>query len=279
MQNRMKTVKKTLAMLFLAVCASCLCGRPATIHVYVALCDNVHQGIVPVPARIGNGRDAGNNLYWGAAYGVKNFFRKKTDDWVFIGTLRADRPEILERVLFRHREKDLYLLADAFAGEHIRECIEAFLRSSSGQSAVPIEVETVRQDTVRRDAVRRDTVHKGPLSFGGDADVLAYVGHNGLMDFSVQVSYPAKPQKKKDVMILACCSKAYFSGEMRKAGANPVLWTTHLMAPEAYTLKSALDGWILKETGEEIRERAAQTYHRYQKCGLRGARNLFASGY
>src|SRR5687768_2778496 len=40
------------------------------VHVFVALCDNEYQGIVPVPARIGNGDDPDNNLYWGAAYGV-----------------------------------------------------------------------------------------------------------------------------------------------------------------------------------------------------------------
>ncbi|MGC6431949.1 MAG: hypothetical protein ACON5F_12965 [Jejuia sp.] len=37
-----------------------------TIHVYVALCDNINQGIVPVPAKLGNGQDPKNNLYWGA---------------------------------------------------------------------------------------------------------------------------------------------------------------------------------------------------------------------
>ncbi len=45
-----------------------------TVHVFVALADNQHQGIVPVPAHLGNGEDASNNLYWGSAYGVKAFF-------------------------------------------------------------------------------------------------------------------------------------------------------------------------------------------------------------
>ena len=39
-----------------------------TIHVFVALCDNKYQGIVPVPESIGNGQNARTNLYWGAAY-------------------------------------------------------------------------------------------------------------------------------------------------------------------------------------------------------------------
>jgi hypothetical protein len=51
------------------------------------------------------------------------------------------------------------------------------------------------------------------------------------------------------------------------------------MAPEAYTLKSALDGWIGRESNEQVRERAATAYDKYQKCGLRGARRLFATGW
>ena len=45
-----------------------------TVHVFVALADNQSQGIVPVPAKIGNGEDPENNLYWGSAYGIKTFF-------------------------------------------------------------------------------------------------------------------------------------------------------------------------------------------------------------
>jgi hypothetical protein len=86
-------------------------------------------------------------------------------------------------------------------------------------------------------------------------------------------------RRLKFIIILTCYSKSYFEPEIRKAGARPVLWTTHLLSPEAYTLESALDGWILNENGEEIRERAAQAYHQYQKCGSRGARNLFVSGF
>jgi len=50
-----------------------------TIHVFVALADNEHQGIVPVPARLGNGLDPAHNLYWGAAAGVKTFFSRSSD--------------------------------------------------------------------------------------------------------------------------------------------------------------------------------------------------------
>jgi len=44
-------------------------------------------------------------------------------------------------------------------------------------------------------------------------------------------------------------------------------------------LKWAIDGWISGESDAQIRERAASAYHQYQKCGMRGARNLLVTGF
>jgi len=236
-------------------------GKTRTIHVFVALCDNVNQGIVPVPAKIGNGQDPKSNLYWGAGYGVKNFFKVKTRDWQLVRSIPSNNSDILERLLFKHITKDVYLLADAYDGAEIKTSIEDFLKSSNGQ--VPIQIKE----------------NNKVLDFGGGSDLLAYVGHDGLMDFDVNITYKESVTTTRDVIILACYSKSYFSPEIKKAKANPILWTTHLMAPEAYTLKAAIDGWIVRESGKQIDERAAQSYHKYQKCGIRGARNLFTTGF
>lgn len=145
--------------------------------------------------------------------------------------------------------------------EKIKTCTENFLKASNGQNPIQVIYDSLK------------------LEFSGNADLIAYLGHNGLMDFKVNIKYDTTENNKKDVIILACFSKSYFSPEIRKAKANPILWTTHLMAPEAYTLKSAIDGWILNESGAKIGERAAQTYNKYQKCGIKGARNLFTTGF
>jgi hypothetical protein len=254
-------MRKAYLLLFLAIISATSYGKPRTIHVFVALCDNKFQGIVPVPERIGNGQDPSYNLYWGAGYGVKSYLNLKTKDWKLVKQLRSSNPVILDRLLFKHASKDVYLLADAYNGKHIKTCIHDFLEASNTQNPIKIGFESQE------------------IGFGGDADLLAYVGHNGLMDFSINVSYKKISLTKRDVIILACYSRNYFSGEILQAGANPVLWTTHLMAPEAYTLKSAIDGWMIGETGQQIKERAAQTYNKYQKCGIRGARNLFTTGF
>ena len=236
-------------------------AQTKTIHVLVALCDNKFQGIVPVPEKIGNGKDPRLNLYWGAGYGVKSFFHLKTKDWKLVRQIKSTNPIILDRLLFKHTTKDVYLLADAYDGEKIQTCVEDFLKASNTQNGFVIKENNIN------------------LKFGGDADLITYVGHNGLMDFKVNVTYKETTKKKRDIIILACYSRNYFTPEIKKANANPILWTTHLMAPEAYTLKAAIDGWMNKETGKQIDERAAQAYNKYQKCGIKGARNLFTTGY
>jgi hypothetical protein len=65
-------------------------AQTRTIHVVVALCDNVNQGIVPVPKSLGNGQDAKNNLYWGAGFGVKTFF-KNSKEWTLVKNNRQPK--------------------------------------------------------------------------------------------------------------------------------------------------------------------------------------------
>ncbi|MEK7864075.1 MAG: hypothetical protein AAB295_12555, partial [Chloroflexota bacterium] len=102
---------------------------------------------------------------------------------------------------------------------------------------------------------------------------------NGLMDFGFKEYPKHADDRQRNVMILACAARSHFADPLREAGAHPLLWTTNLMAPEAYTLKDALDGWIAGETNDQIRERAAAAYHQYQKCGLNAARRLLVTGY
>ncbi|WMJ73619.1 hypothetical protein RCC89_10660 [Cytophagaceae bacterium ABcell3] len=157
--------------------ASAVSGQVKNIHVFVALCDNEHQGIVPVPASIGNGKDPRNNLYWGASYGVKTYFQHKSPEWELIKEIKSKSPFVLERLLFKLKEKDVYMLADAYDGEQIKVCTEDFLKAANGQQ--PLEI----------------TSGDLKLSFGGGSDLLAYTGHDGLMDFGVNISYAEAPTR------------------------------------------------------------------------------------
>ena len=234
------------------------------IHVIAALCDNEYQGIVPVPASLGDGDDPQTNLYWGAGYGVKSFF-KKSKDWALISETRNPRPAVLERCIFKLKGQDVYMVADAYRGREIRQSTIDFLAYAAGVSSEPVEIVWNSKHLT--------------LNGGGGSDLIAYVGHDGLMDFQL-AEYPQQADEQpRDAIILACASKIYFDKPLRRTGANPLLWTTGLMAPEAYVLKAAVDGWVLNESGEQIRRRAALAYNQYQRCGMKAALNLFSNGW
>lgn len=230
-----------------------------TIHIFVALCDNKYQGIVPVPAKIGNGQDPRNNLYWGCGYGIKTYFRN-SKDWKLVSNRKVNSI-ILERAIYKHATSDYYLVADAYDGQHIKQCTKDFLNSSCGQS--------------------KDTLHVNNTIIGtkGNAKLVAYIGHDGLMDFQLTDTYRNTDRIKRDVIILACYSKRFFSPHLKTANVNPLVWTTGLMAPEAYTIHDAITGYLNKETNESIRERAAKAYSKYQKCSERAAKNLLVTGW
>lgn len=224
------------------------------IHVFAALCDNKYQGIVPVPPAIGNGQDPETNLYWGCDYGVRTYF-KKSKDWQLLKKQKGSSI-ILERLIFRHRTKSVYLVADAWDGQAIEKTTEDFLFSCAGQL--------------------KDTLHynRQVIGINGNAQLLAYIGHDGLMDFRLPNEFKNTDGKTRDCIILACISKKYFNGFITNAKANPLLWTTGLMCPEAYTLHDAVTGYINNEAPANIRQRAVAAYVKYQKCSTQAAANL-----
>lgn len=242
--------------LFVLLLATGLCaGNQGSIHVFVALCDNQSQGIVPVPEKLGNGNDLKNNLYWGAMYGVKSYLNKKYEN---IGCVKNIDSEIMERCIYK--VDGSYVIADAYKGEAIRGSIERFINSISGATADSIVIE------------------KKPVGINNNSDLIIFVGHNGLMDFDVTL--PSKAGNGfggKSAAALCCMSKQYFSQIFHHYNAKSYLVTTNLMAPEAYVLESVINSWILEKRGSSVIESAAIKYNAFQKCGIEPARRLFYS--
>jgi len=229
------------------------------IHVFVALCDNQYQGIVPVPAKIGNGQDPNNNLYWGCAFGIRTYF-KNSKEWKYIKSKKLNNT-VLERAIFKHVSKDFYLIADAYDGKLIKSCSKDFLKSNSGELKEVL------------------TIEGKVLGIYGNSNLVAYIGHNGLMDFQLDENFMNKDKKSRDCIILACKSKNYFSTFIKNSKSNPLVWTTQFMAPEAYTIHDALSGYVLNENGGQIHLRASKAYSKFQKCSLKAASKLLTTGF
>jgi hypothetical protein len=242
-------------------------GKPVVVHVVVALCDNVNQGIIPVPEALGNGQDPKTNLYWGARYGVRTHLLGAAG-WTRIDAAKPDDPRVLDRVVLHTNLKrdqtsvPVYVVADGWDGLYIRDALQAYLRMAAGGTTETVEVGQ----------------GSGALELraGGASHMLAYVGHNGLMDFSLEPPvFPHTERPARSAIVLACASKSYFLAQLQAVSAHPLLLTTGLMAPEAYTLDSAIRTWVEQRTTSAVVHAAASAYDRYQHCGLTAARRLF----
>lgn len=230
-----------------------------TIHVFVALADNKHQNIVPVGRVIGNGQDAFNNLYWGALYGVKNYFHKISPNWKLVETIKNPSPFILERVIFKEKSGKAYMVADAYDGRYIKKTIEDYIQATNGQN----------KETL--------TWEGQELSFGGGAHLTAYIGHNGLMDFSIVPNLEKNTNTTRDTIILACYSQSYFYPWIAQMDVKPILWTKSLMAPEAYSLEGAINSWLNGDSHEKILNAAISQYAKYQKISFKAAATVFTA--
>jgi hypothetical protein len=239
-------------------------GRALVAHVVVALVDNEHQGIVPVPAALGDGAAPRSNLYWGALYGVRTHFRGQRS-WRALPIEPARDPRVLDRALFQlsvergGTRAKVFLVAEAWKGERIADAIRHFLELNRGGH------------------VERLSIEGQEFEAGGAAHVVAFIGHNGLMDFAPPELQPAPASSHpRASIVLACFSGDYFT-PLLATHSVPLLTTNGLMAPEAYTLDAALRSWFSGASPAQVRAAAAGAYARYQKISERSALRLFRS--
>lgn len=237
-------------------------GKPLIAHVIVALCDNQYQGIVPVPKAIGNGDDANNNLYWGAGYGVKTFF-KRSANWKTIPIEKSDNQKVLDQAIFKRelmrngKNVTAYVFAEAWRGREIAAATEQFLKISNG----------VYHQTVKTDQTE--------IAVGSHAHIIAYVGHNGLMDFySPELQKNPEDKLARSAVILACKSHDYFK-DLIHSPTSLLLTTRNFMAPEAYSLEAAISSWFENSDHTGTVTAAVKAYAKYQKISEKSARTVF----
>lgn len=241
MRTNKSIVRHAVVAIWLVAVSSLAADK--TIGVFVALADNGSQGIVPVAAAIGDGNDPEKNLYWGSAEGLRGVF-DKSKQWRLTGKNdNPDEAKVLRTRTYRHVGTGTVLNARAYRGTAIKECIQHF--------------ET---------AIQRRLF-----------DMVVFVGHNGLMDFTLPV--PAKPAGQTngpDCVVLCCKSESYFKARIESAGGRPVLLTTQLMYPGSFILHATAEGWLKGATLAGLRERAGEAYAVNQKLSKKAALGVFA---
>jgi hypothetical protein len=225
-------------------------------HVFVALCDNQNQGIQPVPAKIGNGQDPVNNLYWGNSEGLAGWFGARKS-WQRLHIVAKPEESVLERRVYRHVSLKCLLVADAYDGACMNQCLSAFFGALAGKLAVRVPSET------------------GEIDAGGAAHFVAFLGHNGLMERGVTPPELKPGTLGKASVVLGCQSAAYFLPLLKPLEARPLLLTKQNMYPGAFLLEAALSGWLAGKEPSSIRVSVAAAYAQNQKISQKSALGVF----
>lgn len=236
-------------------------GKPLMVHIFIPLCDNDHQNIVPVSKTLGDGQNLKTNLYWGAAYGVKTYF--KNNGWKIDREITGLNDTILERIIFTRTLENgsrILAIADAYSGDKMEVCLNDFFSRISGEQ---------NELVLLKDSTAIDL---------NETDLFAFTGHDGLMDISPSIIIN-KNVTHKDAVVLACVSSDFFNLRLNAVNAYPLITTKSLMAPEAYVLHATLLAWAQMMSQKEILEKACGAYAQYQKCSLSAAHTVFKTGW
>ncbi len=102
------------------------------------------------------------------------------------------KENVLERIIFKHKTQNVYLVADAYRGSKMKETINDFFSAITGEILENVKAENET------------------LQILGSANVVAFVGHDGLMDFKLEKELIKKDEDKRDAIVLACASRQLF---------------------------------------------------------------------
>lgn len=256
-------------------------GEPIVATVYVALCDNDSQGIIPVKnRRICDGDDPARNMYWvgkGALAGVA-----KKQKWKSVHRAEGSGdPLMIEQVWKRRMNPggaladggvtepfDLYIVGLAYRGSRIHDAFVDFLSA------------------VHEDDGRALEVDGRTLRYGGAGHIVGYVGHDYMMDVEpgskqlrgVLEATRGDSKLDKGVFALACAGDSWIRPFISRENVYLLALNVYLAFPNARTIEGILDGIAAGEDGGQVHRRAAKAFAKGQECGVGWARKALNHG-
>lgn len=236
-------------------------NEPLVVHAFVALY-GYNQEKYEYMANWEDGMDPNTNLYWGSGYGFRTYF-KKYDNWQLVHQQENVSDTVLERLVFKKtfsNKAEVYLIADAYIGYEMKTCLENYFAALCEQNL----------DSISFDSIT--------IPANGNANLIVFNGHNGLMDNWVEPKYK-ECTRLKETAVIACHSGSYFNPYLINCYTYPLMITKELIPAEAYILSSIIEAWALLKNEDEIIDSLLDKYciiHGYQKSQID---YMFASGW
>ncbi|MBN2719039.1 MAG: hypothetical protein JXX14_24540 [Deltaproteobacteria bacterium] len=269
------------------IAADTAVGKPLVATVYVALCDNDSQGIIPVKnPSICNGDDPERNIYW-TGNGIAGYL--KSHGWKRVKSnsnghgINGDsiiiRQDVWQKRVFAGqglrqngapRSFNAYVVAKAYRGSRIHDAMKHYFEAIHFDSAENIELPDGKD-----------------IAAAGQSHIVGYIGHDYLMDAPsgtaafmdlTSARHHRTSVLSKGTFALACISNEYVRPFVSYSNVYILAMNNFLTYPSAWTVGGIIDGIAAGGSGKTIYRSAATQFSRGQKCGMKWALKAFSFG-
>jgi hypothetical protein len=262
-----------LAGLTERIIADLVAGKPLVVEVHAPLCDNTI--IQCGNAKLGDGDNPDTNLYWSTTPGLGSWFARREGGWTRVARQRAGQTgddDLLAVHAYRRmvtapaawraagapRKFELDVVIHGWRGKAIDRALSAYAADAAGGAARTI-------------ALGDGTA----IAAGGAAQIIAWVGHNRLMDLE-RFDWPGPAAKTKGIVAIACSTAPYME-QLSAATRVPLLMTRDLLFANAAPLEAALLAYVSGGGFAQIRHDATSAYADVQGSTYKRVSGLFSN--
>lgn len=236
-------------------------GQPLVMQVHAPLCEATI--LACGSERLGDGESLETNLYWATTAGFGRWFRRNGGGWKRVFERRGEAtgdPDVLSLAVYRRtllapaswrrrgapRRFTAFVVVNGWRGKAIDRALESFARESSGQDERLLEEGELR------------------VRAGGAAHLVAYSGHNRLMDVPAY-RWPSPAERPIGAIAVACLTADYLKEQATAATRIPLLLTRDFLFANAAPVEAVLLAFARGDSYAAIRRAAATAYAGVQK--------------
>ena len=272
------------------VIADTAAGRPMVVQVHAPLCE---QSIIPCGnARLGDGESLRTNLYWATTAGFGRWFGRSGGGWKRVLEWREGEtgdPEVLSVMVYRRtiataaawrkrgapKSFTLYVVIHGWRGTAIDRALKAYARELAGLDERLVQLGAAT--TTARAATAATTSELELVRAGGGAHLVAYSGHNRLMDYPAAYAWPAPGSRPIGAIAVACHTASYMATQVSSAMRVPLLMTRDFLFANAAPVEGVILAFARGGGYAELRRAAAEAYAGVQKKETRRVFGAFTN--
>jgi hypothetical protein len=257
-------------------------GKPIVVQVHVPLCDN---SVIRCGGRgLGDGDSLARNLYWATTEGLAGWMGRRDSGWSLEHRETGEaihEPDVLEvRVWRRLVDLPPAWRAPGMPAKFVVRLVGFAWRGTAIDHALSSYLADLYRNQPRVVRWREADGRSVEVVAGGAARIVAWAGHNRLMDVAADWSGLAKTEQlgfRKGTLAIACYSADYLRPMVPAPTRVPLLMTASFVMASSAALERGVMAFLAGGDFTAIRAGGAAGYAEGQQRPVEKVRRGFTN--